>query len=301
MGSSYKEKIKNAYLLFYERVQHFDEAQFQKAQEPPKREESKEEKEENSDSILKAKITESSNPVPEEEDFTKNYPQDFLQQLVEKNQVFHMRKYVFSKEYIDFITEMIMQREFTPNLVYSESYQISATKHPKEHHDLELIKLGVIVILTTILRDNGRYGVVKLLPFIKKQLSQNVPACLWLLQEFSSHKLQAEFFFDCPVGVSSYINLFYFLRICEDLPLELSVLLSKLPMNMKEKAKPTDWMNATLRPISQPPTLPISSTAALLTSSSQELTAVNTQNSSRSSVKLLHVAPRLLFTSSRRE
>ena len=200
MGSSYREKIKNAYLLFYERVEHFDEAQFQKTSEAPKKEESNEEKEENGETALRSKIIETTVPN-EEEDFSKNVPQDFLQQLIEKNQIFHMRKYIFSREHFDFIIDLVMQREFKPNLVYTEHYRIDAEKYPKEYYDLEVLKLGVLFVLTAVLRDHNKSPIIKFLPFLKRQLAQNVPACLFLLELFTSPKVQQEFWLDCPVNV----------------------------------------------------------------------------------------------------
>ena len=199
MSSSYKEKIKNAYLLIYERIVPYEEEGvniMKKETEgtPKKSEEFKDDKDdkqsqrwdvqksfENStddtlqtvskrtsestiDSIRKEDI------IPE--DIKNNIPQQFLQNLMEKNQKFHMHRNVFSREYFDFVIELVTKRQYTPNLTYSENYQIDPVKQSQEFYDLELIKLGVIFLLTATLRDKDRHGITRFLPFLKQQLTQ---------------------------------------------------------------------------------------------------------------------------------
>lgn len=198
MSSSYKEKIKNAYLLFYERIVPFDAEEDNGQKEaakgtPKKTEESKEDKDESHQRKLSNPIE---NTVNEEglqairkrtsdstldsarleeeltDDLKKNIPQEFLQNLMEKNQKFHLHKNIFSREYFEFVADLITQRQFAPNMSYSETYQIDPATNPKEHYDLEVIKLGILFLLTAVLRDKPRSLIIKLLPFLKRQLSQ---------------------------------------------------------------------------------------------------------------------------------
>jgi len=218
--SSMKEKIKNAYLLFYERIEHFNEEQTTNANQeaaPKKDEEGKEDTETTPTNKAKVgsfngeekpqlvrKLTSDSTVDIRKEDETledlKNVPKEFLQNLMEKNQKFHMHKNIFSREYFEFIDEIVTQRQFTPNLRYNENYNIDLATNPEGYYDLETLKFAILFILTAIFRDRAREGIIRFLPFVKKNLKQNVPACLWLLDMFSSKKLKVECLLDCPVS-----------------------------------------------------------------------------------------------------
>jgi ubiquitin carboxyl-terminal hydrolase 9/24 len=221
-----KEKIKNAYLLFYERIEHCSEDQFTtgaKKDSPKKDEEGKEDREstptnrsniENftgderpqlvrkltSDSTLDSSAIVKKEKEDDGLEDLKNVPKEFLQNLMEKNQKFHLHKNIFSREYFEFIDEIVTQRQFTPNLKYTENYNIDLATNPEAYYDLETLKFAILFILTAIFRDRSREGIIRFLPFVKKNLRQNVPACMWLLDMFSSKKLKIECLLDCPVS-----------------------------------------------------------------------------------------------------
>ena len=111
------------------------------------------------------------------EDYRKNYPHEFLQTILEKNQIFQVHRNVFSKEYFEFIIDLVSQRSFTPNLKYDPNLQLNPIINAKEYYDLELLKLGVLFLFTAVIRDKFRTGIIKFLPFIKEKLSQ-VIICL---------------------------------------------------------------------------------------------------------------------------
>lgn len=249
MSSSYKEKIKNAYLLFYERIVHYDpEEKVEKKEAEGASKKTEESKEDRDESQPKAQASERQDLLPTrketsdstidtirreeiQEDPKKNIPQEFLQNLKDKNLKFQMHRNIFSREYFDFVEELVTQNQFSPNSEYKENYVLNVHTHPKEYYDLELLKLGVLFLLTAVVRDKQRLGIIKFLPFVKQQLAQvtyfciyillillkNVAACLWLLDMFSSKKLQLEFFLDCPVQVSVLsIPHLNHNRICKD-------------------------------------------------------------------------------------
>src|SRR5690606_3914082 len=104
---NYREKIRNAYLLFYERIVHHDESEFQKIPQivPKKKEEAKEDKpEDNPKEVSSSKknmkaeddFIEKEIPLKKENSEIKelNVPKEVHDSIVEKNQIFHLRKYV---------------------------------------------------------------------------------------------------------------------------------------------------------------------------------------------------------------
>ena len=183
MGGTGREKIKNAYLLFYERVKIFEPEEKPKQEEgdQKKAEESKEDRgDESMDSTSAGnsksrKLTNESTQDSvknEEDDAMKNIPKEFLKQIIEKNQVFHMRKYVFSREFFEFFRDMILQREFTPNNNFGPNYKPDIEKNEKEYFDLEILKLGILFLLTAVIRDRARTNILNILPVLKKNLGQ---------------------------------------------------------------------------------------------------------------------------------
>jgi hypothetical protein len=186
LGGSFKEKIKNAYLLIYERIDPIDPEEPQAQPEPEKKTKKAEESKEDSESTAQTqKIIEESNAIKaivsehpdpkikeEEEDPMKNVPKEFLQHLLEKNQLFHINRFVFSREYMDFVGDLILQREYTANFNYVSVSSIDPKAQAKEYYDAQLIKTGVVFLLTTVLREQGRHGIISLLPRIKKLLSE---------------------------------------------------------------------------------------------------------------------------------
>jgi len=193
--NSSTEKIKNAYLLFYERIEHFNEEKVivnkdETAAKPANGEEAKEDINEsqtmNSTQVTLENTQDERLPVvrkltsdstvdsvkEENAEDLKNVPPEFLQNLMEKNQKFHMHKNIFSKEYFDFVEEIVTKRQILPNLNYQKITSIEQATNADEYYDLETIKLGVLFLLTAILRDKPRNSIIKFLPFLKYQLSK---------------------------------------------------------------------------------------------------------------------------------
>jgi hypothetical protein len=110
-----------------------------------------------------------------------------------------MRKHIFSREYFEFVCDLLENWNFEPNLNNTETHVIDRVQHPKQYYDVECLKIGVTFFLTATIRERSRHGIVKFLPMLKKHLNQNLPASFWLLRLFSSSKVIGEFLLDCPV------------------------------------------------------------------------------------------------------
>ena len=82
-----------------------------------------------------------------------------------------MHKNIFSKEYFDFFEEIVTSRQYQPNLEFQKALTLDQANSDK-YYDLEVLKLGILFLLTTILRDKPRNGIIKFLPFLKEQLRQ---------------------------------------------------------------------------------------------------------------------------------
>lgn len=156
MGN-YKERIKNAYLVFYDRVKPID------PQPILVHEESKELE------IEKATI-------PNNE-LSKQPPTDpleeFHNEIVENNFKFHIHRNVFNQEFFNFIDSMVTEHPYTKNkdhLPYPFEYD--PIKDEAKWRELELLKLGLIFLLTCVIREKDRCCILKVLPFLKNKLKK---------------------------------------------------------------------------------------------------------------------------------
>lgn len=169
---SLHEKMKNAYLLFYERVTPIKESDLKK----PTGDTSEENKESDGKVIkgddgaidkkeaqlAKQKSTQISHAVPE----------DFLKDLHEDNMKFHVHKHIFSREYFDFVSELVFQRSYAPNPAFIKNAgEIEKYLESSALSEFELLKMGVIFLLTAVIRDKSRTNIVRFLPGIKQILS----------------------------------------------------------------------------------------------------------------------------------
>ena len=172
-----KEKIKNAYLLFYERIVPYEEEIIDKVKDL-KKEESKElevaepqaeSKKEVTMEILKPVETNQITDVSVQD----HLQEEFLKEILKDNLKFHIHKNIFSIEYFSFIVDLVSKRKYDENNDYLEyPFQYDEKKNPKKYYDLEILKLGTIFLLTCIMREKNRQNLLDFLPFLKKQLSR---------------------------------------------------------------------------------------------------------------------------------
>lgn len=149
--------IKSAYMLFYDRVVPLKTDLIK----------SREEVKENDERISKTS-QQTDNKI-----ITVNPLEEFHLELIENNFKFHIHRNVFSQEFFKFITNVVMNREYTKNRDYLPFPMVyDASLEPKKHYDLELLKMGCIFLLTCVIREKERSNIIEFLPFITKQLKK---------------------------------------------------------------------------------------------------------------------------------
>ena len=154
------QETRNAFILFYERVTPFKNEQITKSNiadvqvhEEYKQIESKKERKITSD-LSGEQVT-----------------NEFLEEIYENNRNLLAKQNVLSKEYSDFISELVHRREFTPNLrVFKDISVIEKGLGLASRADFELLKTGIIYLLTSTLRDKCRRNIIQLLPALKGAL-----------------------------------------------------------------------------------------------------------------------------------
>lgn len=173
-------KIKNAYILFYERVTPIKESDLKKPT-AEKTEENKEAKEtEKEAKIVKGESSDKKNmqkdtDSPSEQVSAPKHavPEDYLQQLNENNNKFHVHKHIFSREYFDFVTELTFQRDLSHNMGLLKSFsEVEKQLAPNDLTAYETLKTGIIFFLTAIVRDKRRTNIAHFLPRLKQALAE---------------------------------------------------------------------------------------------------------------------------------
>ena len=155
MGN-YKERIKNAYLVFYDRVKPIV------PQTVLAHEESKE---------LEIEKTTTPNEIPKEP--PTDPLEEFHNEIVENNFKFHIHRNVFSQEFFNFIDYMVTELHCSKNkdhLPYP--YEYDPIKDEAKWRELEVLKLGLIFLLTCVIREKERTCIIKVLPFLKNKLKK---------------------------------------------------------------------------------------------------------------------------------
>lgn len=176
---SLHEKMKNAYILFYERVTPIKEEDLKKtaASADKTGEETKDASDGKEDKVDKTKSdkkdAKEGQLVKQQAEPKYAVPYDFLKELHESNRKFHVHKNVFSREYFDFVSDLVFQREYSPNPhLLNEVSEIEKYLKPAALTEFELLKVGIIFLLTAVIRDKGRTNIIRVLPNIKRALHQ---------------------------------------------------------------------------------------------------------------------------------
>ena len=161
-----KEKARNAYLLFYQRDQYFDE---------------------NGQPVESMRVSEQKADMNKVE----NMSPEILEEIKEDNFKFQMTKYIFDKDYGDFVYQMLKNCE-------------SKDFNDPEKGLLSACKYCIVFFMTVILRAHDRSRLPPFLKEVKSVLKKSTELSQWLLQSFISPPIIKEFLVECTVKDMKY-------------------------------------------------------------------------------------------------
>ena len=97
--------------------------------------------------------------------------EEFHNEIVENNFKFHIHRNVFSQEFFNFIDSMVTEHQYTKNKDHLPSpIEYDPSKDEAKWRELEVLKLGIIFLLTCVIREKDRTCIIKMLPFLKNKL-----------------------------------------------------------------------------------------------------------------------------------
>ncbi|KRX04991.1 hypothetical protein PPERSA_06625 [Pseudocohnilembus persalinus] len=178
--SENKEKCRNAYILFYDRIETYEEEE--NNQDSDEKDKNKMD-EEVQNPQNKKKLDE--NQIQQQID---KYCKNFRTELRDKNKKHHSHMFVFNEDYFDFVQKLILEHNFSKNTDWLQNEYFTYDKKDQKYYDLELLKLGISFFLICQVREKYKANVFPFMNHLKFLLSQNFPACQWLFRIFQNQE-----------------------------------------------------------------------------------------------------------------
>ena len=205
-----KEKIRNAYLLIYERIIPLDTFLLDKYKQ--------EQREVNASDVAKRfeemKI--------KEQKLSVNAPEFLKRMLYEDNKKFWMIQYIFHPSYLTFITNIARKYPIIPYTNYKTARHVNT---------LDMSEFFTTFLLTIALRAKTNDVVPIIVERIRNHCKENIRLCIWICKLFSHPETIYEFLIDCPFETTrrSVVSLLHYVmkqlypfeksalaKICED-------------------------------------------------------------------------------------
>ncbi len=164
-----KERNRNAYLLFYERVAYFDE---------------------NCNKVPTMLVGDHDR---DKRSKIENMNPQILQETKEDNFKFHTNKYIWDKVYGEYVFSLLEQLPHK-----KEDYEIS---NPEA---LEVAKFCTLFFMTVVLRGCERIKIPPFLKLLKGVFRVSTQLCEWFLEGFVHKNIIREFLVNCPIKDMKY-------------------------------------------------------------------------------------------------
>jgi len=179
---STREKIRNAYVLIYERIVPLDAEALCKY---------KEEEREIDPIEVPSRFEKMRNDTPKNE---HTIIPGALQKIIHQdNKKFWMTQYIFHPNYLSFVSNMINKCK-----VIEDNNYVDGREHLKLNNISDSAQFATIFLLTTAFRAENKDLVPELLKTIKAWCNKNIKLCLWLARLFMNSEIIQEFIIDCP-------------------------------------------------------------------------------------------------------
>ena len=183
----FKTKIKNAYILIYERDDIIDMERFNECMDDPAVSTSKENIER---SFEQCKLPKTSSAQIQ-------IPPVIHDEILEKNKKFWLSKFIFNKQYIDNILHIFKDIRIEEDQDYAAAR--SRDLQNEEGGQFEMFKFLTTFFLTTVVRAKERKSIPHFMKIIREALEKNIQLCVWLLETFSNQDIIKELVIDSPI------------------------------------------------------------------------------------------------------
>mmetsp|Transcript_11515 Transcript_11515/g.19477 ORF Transcript_11515/g.19477 Transcript_11515/m.19477 type:complete len:199 (-) Transcript_11515:455-1051(-) len=179
----FKTKIKNAYVLIYDRVETYDQAKFNEVIDDPKTV--------NLSPKELAKLYQSCKIQAQSQNvLLKQQPQiphNVHDLILAKNKKFWLNKTIFSQSFIEKMLEIFRGMQITTDNDYHKYTQPNIDLQTYDAQgELEQLRFFVTFFLTVAIRGAEKSILPDFVFHIRKALQRNIGLCLWLIENFTS-------------------------------------------------------------------------------------------------------------------
>ena len=213
-----KEKIRNAYVLIYERIVQIQGDQLEKLKQE-EREIDTEEIEKRFKMLIaeSEQIPKSDMKIPER-----------IQRLINQDNKKHWHtQYMFQPHYLNFVVNVITSLKIPEDFNYAKARDCLDTSDNSDSL-IEEMQFAIVCLLTTALRTEKKEITLKLLSIAKEICRKNIKMCIWLCKLFCHPDIIQEFLSECPLEhVRGWVSGLLNVVLQQLYPLE-KTLLSKL-------------------------------------------------------------------------
>jgi len=178
-----REKLKNAYLLIYERVVKLDVDALEKYK--------KEEREVDADEIPNR----FNKMIVEKGEVEIKIPEVLENTISKDNKDFWLTQYIFNPDYLDFVSKLFEKVKTPSSKDYDKAHKELLSLN---EHDIGIVSFGVKFILTVGLRAEYKDELPKIMNFIERSCNNNYKVCMWICKLFCYSSIIQEFITDCP-------------------------------------------------------------------------------------------------------
>ena len=195
----FKTKIKNAYVLIYDRVELYDMAKVNDVMDDTKTVNITPKELAKQYSSCRVNQNQSSLQVSQMS-MVPQIPHNVHDVILAKNKKFWLSKTIFSVNFIQQMYHIFKDMRVVEDRDYAKYSSPTFNLQGSETQDqFEAFKFVVTFFLTVGLRSKERSVLPDYVALIRDALKKNIGLSLWFIETFSNQDFIKEFFIDCPI------------------------------------------------------------------------------------------------------
>eukprot|EP01022_Parablepharisma_sp_SALTPOND_P031230 TRINITY_DN78_c0_g1_i1.p1 TRINITY_DN78_c0_g1~~TRINITY_DN78_c0_g1_i1.p1 ORF type:complete len:2462 (-),score=272.77 TRINITY_DN78_c0_g1_i1:2173-9558(-) len=247
-----REKIRNAYVLIYERTVPLSSEALAKYKG--------EERE-----VDPAEVEKKFDAMRIKEEKMETQIPEILQKMVHQdNKKFWLTQYIFHPNYLSFVFNIMKKHKVIEDNNYVDGRE---NIQAKIGANVDAAQFATIFLLTTALRAENKEMLPGLLNYIKACCGKNIKLCLWICHLFSCPEIIQEFLTECPHdNVRRWVAGLLYCAMKQLYPLEKSAIL-----RLVQKPETVMFTKLLCKEVDLPDTIPMVGNKIMLTNEKHKI------------------------------
>ena len=182
-----REKVRNAYVLFYERVVEIDAELLSKYKE----------EERELDPAEVHKRFEGMRSKQTEQEIHPQVPEPLFKIVQQDNKKFWLTQYIFNADYLAFASGIVTKTRVLEDNNYVAAHEVLS--RGIQEGNVDVSQFAATFFLTTALRAESKESVPVILRYLKNACGKNIRLCMWICKLFCHPEIIQEFLTECPI------------------------------------------------------------------------------------------------------